>query len=257
MDILKKTLGPIMGMALVLVLFQGCQDSPTGMDDTADIFPSEKISLEGESYPEVEFYAAQEGLDMQEILTPSDRKDGVRDGDKGNGSGAEDGDRPSARPDPAQLFRRILGTLDLNERQKNAIAGCFEEYRECIASATRRARAVRSELHAELVSKIRRIRNAVAEGSITRVEARRLALRAIRDYRESAVRLAKAYRAAKVQCARDLKDCIEGYLTDRQIRKFNYLLKKATGGDDGDRDGDKKDKDKEKDKKDGRIGTGG
>ena len=257
------------GVLTILVgvlLLHGCTDLPTGTEEQSEQFPSEKISLDGENLAEIEFYASQNDILVTEIITPGngrensgkglrdrgDRQDGLQRGDQGRG-------RPGAGP--VQSTLRALGALELTERQRLAVAGCLEAYEACVQSATTRARAVRSELHEDLVNKITRIRNAVADDNLGREEARALLIAALREYRESAILLSQRYRDALRTCITDLRECVEGVLTPEQLRKFRDLLEKPGGGDDTtDKDDDtdenekredrKKDKDGEKKKRD-------
>lgn len=247
--------------ALLLTIgIAACGDNATGVEPTENIFPSEKLELSDTDLPELDFYAGEFGFELETSVGPNrgDRTSGNR-GDNADGDPNRPG-RPNA--DPLQRLVRILGALDLNERQSIAIRGCFEEYRECRESATKRARAVRQELHDELVAKLRRIRNAVQDGTITPERARELYRECISEYRGKVRRLIAAYHAALRDCYQNLIKCISGYLTDAQLEKFRELLGKGHDGDrdgNGDRDKDGRDKDgRDKDgrDKDGRDGDG-
>ncbi len=253
MKIINASLSSLFGALLVFGLFQGCHDSPVGTETSDNIFPSDKLSLTSEDMPEVEFYASENGIEISEVVTPRDLHGSARSRDgRGNQSGNQGREHDGREhAGPAQLFMRILATLDLNERQQTAIARCFEAHEACVESATTRARSVRTELHDRLVAKITRVRNAVEDGSLTRQEGHRLIVEALKEYRKSAIELSKKYHEALRACATDLRECVEGFLTPEQLRRFRALLDQASDhADDGRKDADREKKRKDDKRKD-------
>lgn len=240
----SKFLAPFLGALAVAGLTVGCQDLPVETDGTSG-FPLEKLDVvTGDASPEVEFHVREFGFDRAEsdkIVNGSVRDRGANiragRGDRDVPVRGNDGRSDHARDDAAAVFRRALASLDLTERQIAAIGDCYERYRACIESARNRARAAREGHYGTFRTTVARIRNAAAEGTITREEARRHMIEAIHEYRGAVLALHRALRGTEAECVASLRDCIEAALTREQIARFRELIERAHDNG-GDRDGD-------------------
>ena len=229
---------PLLGLLLTIGIY-GSGDTATVIEPSDALFPSEKLTLSETDLPELTFYGETFGFDASESVDPNGR-------DAGANRGGELRDNPNrerqAGPSKVDRIRRILGVLQLSDRQIAAVRRCFAQFEDCKESATTRARAVRAELHQELVTKLRRIRAALADGSITPARATELYRECIIEYGAKVRRLIKAHRAAIEECCKELITCIAGTLNDRQLARFRELLsqgdRNGDGRDGGDRDGD-------------------
>lgn len=231
----KRILPILSAIAISVAALTGCQDSssvaPTATSTDDGLF---KIYALDDNA--VDTYAALPSSydDALNTLTPSSNPPG-RGGDDSTGRGGDNGGGPTGgRDDHGGLTRgndlmRILRQLNLSDEQMRAIRACFQDYKECVRSATERYRAAVQNEREELRSELARLKNAVDNGDLTPEEARAIFRQLLEDHRATAQNLKAALRTALENCRTSLIDCIKSNLNDEQLAKWERLYGSGPG----------------------------
>ena len=192
--------------ALSIGLMAGCQDSTVVDTGNGEAFAM--YSVDAAALNDFSEIAAADELPAEESALRGER-----------GGGAERGwGRLEIRS-----YERIIRQLQLSERQTAAVRECFANYRECATSAATRYRNARAEKSEALRNGMERVRAAAINGSMTREEAGAAYARMNREYRQEVATLNEAFKAATDACRDSVESCIEGFLTEDQLVRWNRL----------------------------------